>query len=73
MGTFSSRTIYEMMPSAPCSNPAAPKPRNARPKIRIVEEDAVAQIIDPTITTQNTKQISKWHIIIIIPSRIYDI
>jgi hypothetical protein len=48
MGTFSSRTIYEMIPSAPCSKPAAPKPRNARPKINIADDFAVAQMIDPT-------------------------
>lgn len=48
MGTFSSLTIYETIPRAPGSNPDAPKPKNARPKINIFDDLAVAHMIDPT-------------------------
>jgi hypothetical protein len=48
MGTFSSLTIYETIPKAPWSKPDAPKPKKARPKIRIADDLAVAHMIDPT-------------------------
>ena len=48
IGTFSSLTIYETIPSAPWSKPDAPIPRNARPKIKAADELAVAHMRDPT-------------------------
>jgi len=49
-GRFVTGTTLLMMFKAPWNRPAAPHPATARPMMKTVELDAVAQMIEPAVS-----------------------